>query len=240
VSGELEGRVALVTGAGQGIGAAVSDALEREGAIVVRTDVKGTDVELDVRDEAAVGRVLDETAKQHGRLDIVVPNAGVAFVKPITETSLQEWRDLMAINLDGVFVTAREAAKIMAPAGRGAIVNIASVSGLRSAPLIGAYGAAKHGVVGLTKTMGAELRDTGVRVNCVCPGFAETEMVRSHEQALTDAIGMPVGDVIAARQGRYGTPEEIARTVLFLASDRASFSTSNAYVMDGGLYASLV
>jgi NAD(P)-dependent dehydrogenase (short-subunit alcohol dehydrogenase family) len=240
VSGELEGRVALVTGAGQGIGAAVSDALEREGATVVRTDIKGTDVELDVRDEAAVGRVLGETAEKHGRLDIVVPNAGVAFVKPITETSLQEWRDLMAINLDGVFVTAREAAKIMAPAGRGAIVNIASVSGLRSAPLIGAYGAAKHGVVGLTKTMGAELRDTGVRVNCVCPGFAETEMVSSHADELTAAIGAPVVDVINARQGRLGTAEEIARTVLFLASDRASFSTSNAYVMDGGLYASLV
>lgn len=240
MSGELEGRVALVTGAGQGIGAAVSDALEREGATVVRTDIKGTDVVLDVRDEDAVGRVVADIVQQHGRLDIAVPNAGVAFVKPLVEVSLAEWRELMAVNLDGVFVTAREAAKVMAPAGKGAIVNIASVTGLRSAPLIGAYGASKHGVVGLTKTLGAELRDLGVRVNCVCPGFAESEMVQSHEQELTDAIGMPVRDVIDARQGRMGTVEEIADTVLFLASDRASFCTSNAYVMDGGLYGALV
>jgi NAD(P)-dependent dehydrogenase (short-subunit alcohol dehydrogenase family) len=128
----------------------------------------------------------------------------------------------------------------MAPAGSGAIVHIASVIGERIAALIGAYGAAKHGVVGLTKTMGAELRDPGVRVNCVCPGFAETEMVSSHADELTAGIGAPVHDVIDARQGRLGTAQEIARTVLFLASDRASFSTSNAYVMDGGLYASLV
>ncbi|MEV4423233.1 SDR family NAD(P)-dependent oxidoreductase [Patulibacter sp. NPDC049589] len=240
MSGELEGRVALVTGAGRGIGAAVAAALEREGATVVRTDIAGTDVVLDVRDEAAVARVVAETAEQHGRLDIVVPNAGVAFVKPLTETSLAEWRELMAINLDGVFVTAREAAKVMAQAGKGSIVNIASVTGLRSAPLIGAYGASKHGVVGLTKTLGAELRDFGVRVNCVCPGFAGTDMVSSHEQELTDAIGMPVQDVINARQGRLGTAEEIADTVLFLASDRASFCTSGAYVMDGGLYGALV
>jgi NAD(P)-dependent dehydrogenase (short-subunit alcohol dehydrogenase family) len=240
VSGELEGRVALVTGAGQGIGAAVSDALEREGATVVRTDIKGTDVVLDVRDEDAVARVVGEIVQEHGRLDIAIPNAGVAFVKPLVEVSLAEWRELMAVNLDGVFVTAREAAKVMAPTGKGAIVNIASVTGLRSAPLIGAYGASKHGVVGLTKTLGAELRDFGVRVNCVCPGFAESEMVQSHEQELTDAIGMPVRDVIDARQGRMGTVEEIADTVLFLASDRASFSTSNAYVIDGGLYGALV
>ena len=240
MSGELEGRVALVTGAGRGLGAAVADALEGEGATVVRTDLEGTDVTLDVRDEAAVGRVIAETAEQHGRLDVVVANAGVAFVKPLVEVSLADWRGLMDVNLDGVFVTAREAGKQMAARGGGSIVTMASITGLRGSPLIGTYAAAKAGVISLSKTLALELRDHDVRVNAVCPGFIDTSMVRDHADELSAAIGMPVEQVIDAKQGRMGTAEEVARLVLFLASDRSRFSTAEAFVLDGGSTGALV
>jgi NAD(P)-dependent dehydrogenase (short-subunit alcohol dehydrogenase family) len=240
VSGELEGRVARDTGAAQGLGAAVSDALASEGATVVRTDIQGTDVTLDVRDEAQVKQVIADTAEQHGRLDVVVANAGVAFVKPLTETSLADWRGLMEINLDGVFLTAREAAIQMAPRGGGSIINMASITGLRGSPLIGTYAAAKAGVISLSKTLALELRDHGVRVNAVCPGFIDTQLVRDHADELSAAIGMPIEDVINAKQGRMGTAEEVARLVLFLASDRSRFSTAEAFVLDGGSTGALV
>jgi len=240
VSGELEGRVALVTGAAQGLGAAVSDALAGEGATVVRTDVAGGDVTLDVRDEGAVRDAIAGAAERHGRLDVVVANAGVALVKPLAETSLEEWRGLMQINLDGVFVTAREAALQMAARGGGSIILMASISGLRGSPLIGTYAAAKAGVISLAKTLALEMRDHGVRVNAICPGFIDTAMVRDHEATLTQAIGMPALDVINAKQGRLGTANEVGRLALFLASDRSRFSTAEAFVLDGGSTGSLV
>ncbi|MGE4427296.1 MAG: SDR family NAD(P)-dependent oxidoreductase [Solirubrobacteraceae bacterium] len=240
MSGELEGRVALVTGAAQGLGAAVSDALAGEGASVVRTDIAGGDITLDVRDENAVRAAIADTAERHGRLDVVVANAGVAFVKPLVETSLADWRGLMEINLDGVFVTAREAALQMAARGGGSIIVMASISGLRGSPLIGPYAAAKAGVISLAKTLALEMRDHGVRVNAVCPGFIDTAMVSDHVDELTAAIGMPALDVINAKQGRLGTADEVARLALFLASDRSRFSTAEAFVLDGGSTGALV
>ncbi|MDX8150720.1 SDR family NAD(P)-dependent oxidoreductase [Patulibacter brassicae] len=240
MSGELEGRVALVTGAGQGIGAACADALAAEGATVVRTDLTGGDITLDVRDEGAIAKAVDQVVEQHGKLDIAVANAGVAFVKPLAQVTFDEWRNLMSINLDGVFLTAREAARVMVPQGSGSIINMASISGLKGSPLIGTYAAAKAGVVSISRTLGLELRDFGIRVNAVCPGFADTEMVRSHMDELTEAIGMPAEEVIGAKQGRLGTAEEIAKLVTFLASDRSRFSTSEAFVLDGGATGALV
>ncbi len=240
MSGELEGRIALVTGAGQGIGAACADALAAEGATVVRTDLTGGDITLDVRDEGAIAKAVDQVVEQHGKLDIAVANAGVAFVKPLAQVTLDEWRNLMSINLDGVFLTAREAARVMVPQGSGSIINMASISGLKGSPLIGTYAAAKAGVVSISRTLGLELRDFGIRVNAVCPGFADTEMVQSHMEELTEAIGMPAEEVIAAKQGRLGTAEEVAKLVTFLASDRSRFSTSEAFVLDGGATGALV
>lgn len=240
MSGELEGRVALVTGAGQGIGAACADALAAEGATVVRTDLSGGDITLDVRDESAIAKAVDQVVEQHGKLDIAVANAGVAFVKPLAQVTLDEWRNLMSINLDGVFLTAREAARVMVPQGSGSIINMASISGLKGSPLIGTYAAAKAGVVSISRTLGLELRDFGIRVNAVCPGFADTAMVQSHMDELTEAIGMPAEEVIAAKQGRLGTAEEVAKLVTFLASDRSRFSTSEAFVLDGGATGALV
>jgi NAD(P)-dependent dehydrogenase (short-subunit alcohol dehydrogenase family) len=252
--GQLEGKTAIVTGAAKGLGRAVARAYAAEGATVVISDLDGEAARAtadaidgahamtcDVRDERQVAALVQETVTEHGRLDVMVANAGVGTVKPLVMMDLAEWRQVTSVNLDGVFLCVRHAAAAMVAAGGGTIVNMCSITALTGSPLIGHYAAAKAGVRSLTQTAAVELREAGVRVNCICPGFVETDLVIDQKANFEAALDLDDFDaIIAAKQGRYGTPEEVARLAVFLASERSRFSTGSSFVLDGGARASLL
>ena len=238
----LQDKVAIVTGAGRGLGEAVARAYAAEGAKVVVSDIdaaaaqKVADslpggamaVACDVRDSAQVQALVDAAVARHGRLDIMVPNAGVARVAPLVATSYEEWREVTSVNLDGVFLCIRHAAPAIIAAGGGCIVNMASVT-------------AKAGVVSLTQTAAIELRAHKVRVNAILPAFIDTELVTSHIPEFEAQLNLPdFGAVVAQRQGRYGKVEEVAHLAVFLASERSSFSNGSGFVLDGGISSSLL
>jgi NAD(P)-dependent dehydrogenase (short-subunit alcohol dehydrogenase family) len=236
----LEGRVAIVTGAGKGIGRAIAERYATEGATVIRADIEGATVGCDVCDEAQVQRLVESTVAEHGRLDVMVAAAGIATVKPLVEMSLEEWRSVLAVDLDGVFLCTKHAGAAMAAAGGGSIINVASIKAFGGSPGTGHYGAAKAGVVSLTKTAALELRPAGVRVNAICPGWVNTDMVNDNKAELESVLGIDFDAVIEHIQGRLGEPEEITGLALFLASDRSQFASGTTYVIDGGATASLV
>ena len=249
-AGRVQGKVALVTGAAGGIGAAIAEIFAREGAKVVLADLEadacaqqaadlgGEACTLDVTDEPAWRDTFASILAAHGRLDILVNNAGVLpALAPLEETSLDEWRRVTTVNLDGVFLGIKHGITAM-KAGGGAIVNMASIFGLAGAPIIGAYGATKHAVVGLTKSAALECAHLGyaIRVNAVCPGYVDTPMTRS----LSGSMGIDAElSQLAARApiGRLAQPREIAAAVLYLASDEAAFVTGTELVIDGGFLA---
>ena len=253
MTGVLQDKVAIVTGAGKGLGRAVAEALDAEGAIVVVSDIdetaakdvaaalsRGEAVACDVRDEAAVQALVEGTVARHGRLDVAVANAGIGVVQPIATMSLADWRNVTSVNLDGVFLTVRHSALAMAAGGGGSIITMASITGLAGSALLANYAAAKAGVINLTKTAAVEFRAHGVRVNAVCPGFIDTELVRVAKPDFEAALGIDLDAVIAGAQGRYGEVGDVAPLVVFLASDRSRFSTAGAFIADGGSRASLL
>ncbi|GAB89790.1 SDR family NAD(P)-dependent oxidoreductase [Gordonia rhizosphera] len=249
----LAGKVAVVTGAARGIGLEVARSYAAHGAKVVISDIDdaaaadaaGTVPDAsarrcDVRDEDSVSDLIDHTLNLHGQVDIVVANAGIASVSPLAEMSFEMWRTMMSINLDGVFLTVKHAARAMIAAGTpGSIITVGSVTALHGTPLVGHYGAAKAAVVNLSKTAALELRPHGIRVNSILPGFAETALVTSNKQSYSDTVGVDFDAIIKQAQGGYVSVEDVAALALFLASDRASFCTGGGYVVDGGLTASL-
>jgi NAD(P)-dependent dehydrogenase (short-subunit alcohol dehydrogenase family) len=170
----------------------------------------------------------------------MVACAGIATVKPIVQMPLEEWRAVLSVDLDGVFLCTKHAGLAMASNGGGSIINIASIKAFGGAPATGHYGAAKAGVVSLTKTAALELRSAGVRVNAICPGWVGTDMVNDRKAEFEQVLGISFDDYIAHVQGRLGEPDEIAAVAVFLASDRSRFSSGTAYVVDGGATASLV
>jgi NAD(P)-dependent dehydrogenase (short-subunit alcohol dehydrogenase family) len=247
---DLEGKVTVVTGAARGIGRAIAEALAAQGATVVVSDVTqdaaqataadidGADAATcDISDEAQVAELFAGTLSRHGRLDIAVANAGISGFGPLTELSFEDWRKMMAVNLDGAFLTVKHAARAMVDAGNGgSIITMASVTGMAGTPLVGHYAAAKAGVINLTKTAALELRPAAIRVNAVCPGFADTILMSSRKGAYEQAMGLPDFDALMEQaQGGYVTLEDIARLTVFLASERSRFCTGGAYVIDGGL-----
>ena len=250
----LQDKVAIVTGAGKGLGAAIARAFGEEGATVVVSDIDGAAasqvageiagaiaVPCDVRRPEQVEALVAEAVKRHGRLDAIVPNAGVANISPLASMSYEQWREVTSVNLDGVFLSIRYAAPAMIAAGGGAIVTICSITAQAGCPLIGNYAASKAGVMSLTQTAAVELRAQGVRVNAILPGFIETDMVIARKKDFETLLNLPsFDDVIAQKQGRYGTPGEVARLAVFLASDRSRFSTGSGFVLDGGARASLL
>jgi NAD(P)-dependent dehydrogenase (short-subunit alcohol dehydrogenase family) len=253
-SDSLAGKVAVITGAARGIGYQIARSYAAHGATVVLSDVDESAAEVaatavpgslavrcDVRDPESVAELFDRTAGEYGRVDIAVANAGIATVAPLLEMSFATWRTMMSINLDGVFLTVQHAARTMIETQTaGSIITMASVTALAGVPLVGHYAAAKAGVVSLTKTAALELRPAGIRVNAVLPGFAETQLVTGNREQYGAALGTDFDALIYQGQGGYVDVEDVANLSRFLASDRSKFCTGGAFVVDGGLTASLI
>jgi NAD(P)-dependent dehydrogenase (short-subunit alcohol dehydrogenase family) len=240
----LDGRVALVTGGGNGIGRATCHALAQAGAQVAVTDVDqpaaakvadeigGEAHRLDVADEVQVREVVAAVAKRHGRIDVLVNNAGLGARMPAVELPTERWRQVLAVNVDGGFFCARDAGRHMLRAGRGAVVNVASIMGLVGGahyPNL-AYHTAKGAVVNFTRALACEWAPYGVRVNAVAPTFARTRLT---EPLLADKA-MEQRLLAHTPMGRLVEPEEVAAAILFLASDAASMITGATLPVDGG------
>ena len=237
--------VAVVTGGARGIGLAIGQWFLAHGHRVALLDVDAATlqrtvasldnadavlgVHADVRDPAQVDAGIAQVIAKFGRIDKLVNNAGIAVFKPVMQTSYAEFRDVLATNLDGAFLCTQACVPEMIKAGGGAIVNIASISGLRASTLRVAYGTSKAALLHLTKQLAVELGDAGIRVNAICPGPVETEMAKLVHSV---AIRSDYHDAIPL--GRYGTPEEMASTVGFLCSDDASFINGQFLAVDGG------
>jgi NAD(P)-dependent dehydrogenase (short-subunit alcohol dehydrogenase family) len=253
-SDSLAGKIAVITGAARGIGHQIARTYAARGATVVVSDVDESAakaaasglpgamaVRCDVRDQNSIAELFDRAANEYGKVDIAVANAGIATVSPLLEMSFDTWRTMMSINLDGVFLTVQHAARAMiATQTAGSIITMASVTALAGVPLVGHYAAAKAGVVSLTKTAALELRPTGIRVNAVLPGFAETELVTANREQYGAALGADFDSLIRQGQGGYVEVEDVANLALFLATERSKFCTGGAFVVDGGLTASLI
>jgi len=237
--GRLDGAVAVVTGAGSGIGAACSERLSAEGAAVITLDVAGgVDHLLDVRDEPDVEAAFGSVVRDHGHLDVVVNAAGVAGGGPVHLLDADEWDRVVDVNLKGTFIVDKHSAIHMLARGSGSIINIASIEGLEGTEGGSAYNASKGGVVMLTKSMAIDYGRRGIRVNCICPGAVDTPMLRS----IADSDGMDLYREKLREEhllGRFARPSEIAAAAAFLASDDASFITGHALVVDGGFTAGL-
>lgn len=244
--GKLEGRVALVTGAASGIGAATARLLAEHGAIVYCADLNPEGAQalacrLDVTSEADWAAVYDQLLSSHGRLDIAVHSAGISFGAPTAEMSLEDWRRVMAVNLDGVFLGTRHALRAMKESG-GCIVNVSSASGLKAATGASAYSASKAAVCMFSRAVAKECRDQGVpvRVNTVCPAGVKTPMWSSMPffQDLVRETGSEEGAYrameAASPDTRFAEPEEIAQAILYLVSDEARSVTGLDLVIDGG------
>ena len=252
MAGRVEGKVALVTGGASGLGAETGRRLAREGARVILTDLaaeagqavadeilaaggQAAFLAHDVTDEARWIEVVAEVVRRHGSLDVLVNSAGVGNGgEPILEATLEGWRRVVGINLDGTFLGVRHAAPVMAAAGRGSIVNLSSILGKVGFPGTAAYCASKGGVTLLTKAVALELAPLGVRVNSVHPGFIDTPMVVTAFRESESENEMR--DLVISRHamGRLGVPREIADAIVFLASDESSFMTGSELVIDGG------
>ncbi len=240
----LEDRVAVVTGGGGGIGLEIGRALRAAGAAVVAAEIDaetgraaaeklgGDFVQTDVTDSHSVREMVRAVLAGHGKIDVFVNNAGIAHNVPAEEMSDEEWRRMLSINLDGVFWCCREAGRVMLERGSGAIVNIASMSGMVSNhPQPQAhYNASKAGVIMLTRSLAGEWASRGVRVNSISPGYVRTPLT---ELGMSNPEWRDVW-LSSTPMGRIAEPREIAPAVVFLASDASTYATGTNLVVDGG------
>jgi NAD(P)-dependent dehydrogenase (short-subunit alcohol dehydrogenase family) len=233
---EFDGTVALVTGGASGIGAATVAMFLERGAQVASFDLDAAGspdgalkVDGDATDSRSVAEAVDRAERELGPLDAVVCCAGTGgdSVRTVDITD-EEWRRVFALNCDGVFYFNREAARVMVPRGSGRIVNIASIAGKEGNPMAAAYSASKAAVIGMTKSFGKDLADTGVLVNCIAPAVIATPMLDQLSQEHVDYM------VSKIPMGRTGSPEEVAELIAFLASDRMTFSTGATFDISGG------
>ena len=250
--GRLGGRVALVTGGNRGIGHAVVERLAIEGASVISlqrnpprssADWEVPDptrvavVRGDIRESDSVKGAIEEAGTLHGRLDIIVNNAAVGLLRSVENTERDEYDALFDTNLRGIFHTSRHGIPYLRRAGGGSIVNIGSVAAFVGFPTDAAYCASKGAVVALTKQMAIEYARERIRVNCVCPGFVDTQQMREYLQGQPDPSAAEQEMTALHPLGRIAQPNEIAAVVAFLASDDASFVTGTSLVADGGMLA---
>ncbi len=244
---ELSGQVAVITGSARGIGRAIAEKLAGKGVNIVVADIMSEEAEetarkiqelgvktmaarLDVSSADSVARVFEDAVKEFGKVDILVNNAGITRDGLLLRMKEEDWDSVIDINLKGVFLCSKEAVKIMAKQRYGRIVNIASVVAFIGNPGQVNYSASKAGIVGLTKTIAKEYASRGITVNAVAPGFITT--------AMTDALPENVKEEMkkAIPLGKFGTPEDVAQAVLFLASPEAGYITGQVLHVNGGMY----
>jgi NAD(P)-dependent dehydrogenase (short-subunit alcohol dehydrogenase family) len=244
---KLEGKVAVVTGGAQGIGHAIAKGLAGEGARIVVADLQraqeaadefpgGVGLTVDVSSEEDVARMVDETVEACGRIDVLVNNAGLyasLAMRPFTEIPLEEWRQVMDVNVASMFLTCRAVVPQMREQGGGAIVNISSGTPFRGVPFLLHYVTSKGAIVALTRALAKELGGDEIRVNCVAPGFTMSEGVKAHPEVIEKLRDVS----IAARTiQRDEVPEDVVGAVVFLSGPDAGFVTGQTIVIDGGQY----
>ncbi len=251
--GRLDGKIAFLAGASSGIGRATVKLFAAEGATIVfcarRAELveslsreiesaggKGKGIVLDISDLGAYTGALEQTAKTYGKLDIFVHNAMYGSFRMLADTDIQEWQANFRVNADAAFAATMAATRLMAAQGGGSIVNIATIAALRSTPGLGAYAASKAALISMSQTASLEAAASNVRINIVIPGVIDTESMRGSfgndpQIAAHAASQIPMG--------RFGTPEELANGVLFLASDEASYITGHSLIIDGGKFVKL-
>jgi NAD(P)-dependent dehydrogenase (short-subunit alcohol dehydrogenase family) len=245
--GQLEGKVALVTGAAQGIGRAIADGLSAEGARIVVADLRGAadaaaaypggvGLTVDVADEPAVEQMVADAVDRCGGLDVLVNNAGLyasLAMRPFTEIPLEEWRRVMDVNVASMFLTCRAVVPVMRDRGGGAIVNISSGTPFRGVPFLLHYVTSKGAIVAFTRALAKELGRDAIRVNCVAPGFTMSDGVKEQPEVIEQLRDVSV----AARTiQRDQVPEDVVGAVTYLAGPAASFVTGQTIVIDGGQY----
>jgi NAD(P)-dependent dehydrogenase (short-subunit alcohol dehydrogenase family) len=245
--GQLDGKVAIVTGAAQGIGRALADGLAREGARIVVADLRGAEdaaaaypgglgLTVDVASEEDVQRLVDETVGRLGGVDVLVNNAGLyasLAMRPFTEIPLAEWRQVMDVNVASMFLTCRAVVPVMRGRGGGKIVNISSGTPFRGVPFLLHYVTSKGAIVAFTRALAKELGKDGIHVNCVAPGFTMSDGVKQHPEVVDKLRDVSV----AARTiQRDQVPEDVVGAVVYLASPAADFVTGQTIVIDGGQY----
>jgi 3-oxoacyl-[acyl-carrier protein] reductase len=247
MAGRLENKVALITGAGSGIGRASAERFAAEGAQVVVVDLKGAEETVaaieaaggeglalgtDVADEDAVAAMADAALERFGRVDVLMNNAGILDdYLPAADTPTEVWRGVLGVNLDAQFFTSRALLPQMVERGDGAIINVASTAGLNGGNGGAAYTTSKHAIIGFTRQLCFDYARKGIRCNVICPGAVETGMTK-------EIFASPDAAVMAAVEsapiGRWAQPDELANAALFLASEEASFVNGAVYVVDGG------
>jgi NAD(P)-dependent dehydrogenase (short-subunit alcohol dehydrogenase family) len=242
---DFKGRVAIVTGAARGLGLAITERLLAGGAAVAMWDANRAGLEeqamrlkakgkvntavVDVTDETQVASAATAVQKNLGRIDILVNNAGVSgVVRRSWEYPLEEWRRIMAVNVDGVYLCARAVIPVMIAQKYGRIVNVASIAGKNGNPALTPYSTSKAAVIGFTKALGKDLAKDGVIVNCITPTAVHTDMVKSFPQKTVDAI------LEQTPMGRMGTTDELAAMVAWMSSEDCSFTTGGVFDISGG------
>jgi NAD(P)-dependent dehydrogenase (short-subunit alcohol dehydrogenase family) len=246
--GRLDGRIAVVTGVGSGLGRAIAQELAAEGAHVFGCDVNdeagaatmqdiGQYVHADVAREADVDALVAHAVREGGRLDVMVNNAAIQIEEELAETTEEQLDRILAVNVKGVFFGCKHAVRAMRPNGGGAIVNIASILALVGDGILAAYCAAKGGVLGITRATAVRYGADGIRCNAVCPGDIDTPLVQAYFDTADDPDALRAQIGAEYPLGRIAQPREIARSVVFLASDDSSFMSGQPLVVDGGLLA---
>jgi 3alpha(or 20beta)-hydroxysteroid dehydrogenase len=257
--GRLEGKVALVTGAARGVGAAIATRFHHEGARVVLTDVRDAQGEavaaqlgeparflhLDVTQPADWDRAMAEIGAGEGHLNILVNNAAVLHMSLIDKTSISTFKLMMDVNVMGVFLGTQKALPLLRDSGDGSIINIGSIDGVTPAPATGAYAASKFAVRGLTRSTAIENGKYGVRANCICPATGNLDMIRDAIWSLPESEVAAIADEACEADRslpfplRAGNPEDVAATALYFASSDSAFCTGAELILDGGLSAGM-
>jgi NAD(P)-dependent dehydrogenase (short-subunit alcohol dehydrogenase family) len=245
-------RHVLITGGGTGIGAAIAQTMANQGARLTLVGRKlpplqavasklpqAQAIVCDVTDAASVESAFEQATVKYGAIQILINNAGAAPTAPFHKLTAKDWREVMAVNLDGVFNCTSAALDNMLAQGWGRIVNIASTAALRGYAYVSAYSAAKHGVLGLTRSLALETATKGITVNAVCPGYTDTDIIRSSVAQIMEKTGRSEADALSTftnsnPQGRLIQPEEVAATVLWLCGEHARSITGQAISVSGG------